>query len=194
MTETKEQQASQISTPVQVYKDEFFEIQQSEITENGKSFNRERIVRPEAVGVLLHNPETGCIVLAQQKRYAVFDLVAGELLEIPAGTIDREEDPVQAVVRECREETGYAVHPSALRLLSVCFPTPGYSSERVYLYYAEVKNSDKTGDGGGLDDDDENIRVVELAVPEFRNRISIGTIEDMKTQLAGFMAMQQELI
>jgi len=71
-------------------------------------------------------------------------------------------------------------------LLLSCFSSPGYSSERFFIYYAEVKDADKVAQGGGLKNEHESIEVVELDIATFKKKLVTGKIRDAKTCIAGF--------
>lgn len=94
---------------------------------------REVVQHPGAVAILVTNG-SGKILLVRQFREG-----AGRALwEIPAGTLEPGEKPYSCAIRELREETGLSLRP---RFLGVIYPTPGYSTERIFLFVA--KTSDK---------------------------------------------------
>src|SRR5690554_202016 len=119
--------------------------------------------------------EDGQVLLVEQYRPA-----AGRLmLELPAGTIDRGEPPIECAQRELQEETGYsAQHWEALGHL---YPTPGYTNERLYLYLA----SDITKGEQRLDDG-EDIKVRWVPLADVREMIDNGGINDAKTIVSIF--------
>lgn len=92
---------------------------------------REIVQHPGAVAVLVTD-ELGRILLVRQFREGA----GRELWEIPAGTLEPGEKPYSCAIRELREETGLSVK---LRFLGVIYPTPGYSSERIFLFWAKAK-------------------------------------------------------
>jgi len=91
---------------------------------------REVVTHPGAVAVLLRD-EQGRILLVRQER----DGAGRPLWEIPAGTLDPGERPLAAAKRELSEETGLTARH--WRYLGRVYPTPGYSSERIYLFRAD---------------------------------------------------------
>jgi ADP-ribose pyrophosphatase len=103
------------------------------------------------------------------------------LVEIVAGVIDEGEAPEQSARREIEEEVGYRVRE--LRPLGELYNSPGGLSEKITLFYAEVSEGDRTGDGGGVDDgeDIEEIRVSEAEAYAMLDR---GELRDAKTQVA----------
>ena len=94
---------------------------------------REVVQHPGAVAILVTDG-SGKILLVRQFREGA----GRELWEIPAGTLEPGEKPYSCAVRELREETGLSLRP---RFLGVIYPTPGYSTERIFLFAA--KTSDK---------------------------------------------------
>ncbi len=107
---------------------------------------------PGAVAILpiaSHDPLR--VVLIENYRHTV----DGRLLEIPAGTLEPNEDPTEAARRELTEETGYLA--GSLVHLFTFMPSPGLLSERMHLYLA----TDLTP-GKQRTEADEDIRVVEL--------------------------------
>jgi ADP-ribose pyrophosphatase len=93
--------------------------------------------------------------------------------------IDAGESPEAALRRELEEELGF-VNPR-LEPIATFFVSPGGSSERIWLYYAEVSDADRVSDGGGLAQEHEEIRVVHLAEVEVKRRLAAGDFEDAKT-------------
>jgi ADP-ribose pyrophosphatase len=155
--------------------------------DKNKTFTKLRLNREDAAAVLLINIESNKVVLTKQFRYAIYSKTSGHILEIVAGKVDNGEEPLETAIRETEEETGYNIKPENITLLVNCFASPGYSSERFFIYYATVTNSDKVSKAGGLETENENIEIVELTLNEFKNQIKEGRIEDAKTYIAGLM-------
>ncbi len=86
------------------------------------------------------------------------------------------------------EETGYQIREP--RLISEFFTSPGGVSERVFLYFAEVTDTDRIGKGGGVDDED--VKVVQLAIDELFDQLAHGSIEESKL-LIGANCLQLRL-
>lgn len=87
---------------------------------------REVVDHPGAVAILATD-EKGRVLLVRQRREGA----NGELWEIPAGTLEPEEKPYACAQRELQEEAGLS---GKLRFLGVIYPTPGYSTERIFLF------------------------------------------------------------
>ncbi len=160
-------------------------IEQASITNHGKEFKRERINREDASAVLMLNTDSNKIILTRQFRYPINEKVNEPILEILAGKVDEGEQPLQTAIREAEEETGYRIKNDHIQLLMSCFSTPGYSSECFYIYYATVTHSDKIAKGGGLEEENENIEVIEMEVDEFIELVKNAEIKDAKTYIAG---------
>ncbi len=168
--------------------------------ERGDGTKREqtRLVfeRGDAAAVLLLNADTDSVVLVEQFRLPT--LVArrrndrsvqnGRLTEAIAGMIDGDESPEATIVRETKEETGYQIRNP--KRICTFFASPGGSSERIFLYFAQVTNADKLGDGGG--DGDEDITVVEWPISDLFRRLENGQIEDPKLAIAAYWLQYHE--
>jgi nudix-type nucleoside diphosphatase (YffH/AdpP family) len=154
--------------------------------EEKEQYSRFKLVRPDAVAIVLYNKDTDEVILVRQHRYPVDDRVDEDVLEIVAGKIDGDEDPKEAAIRELKEEVGYEVKEIAL--LNSFFASPGYSTEKIYLYLAMVTNADKTSDGGGVEGEHENIEIENYNVSKFFDMVADGTICDSKT-LIGAQAL-----
>ena len=138
---------------------------------NGRETERNIVKHPGAVAIIaVHEDE---IVLIKQYRYAT----GKYLLEIPAGTLEEDEDPYKCAVRELQEETGYAA--SGWSRLFQSYMVPGYSDEILYFYLAEGLTPVKANP-----EDDEDIEVNLYGVDEVLNMIESNEIEDAKTIMA----------
>jgi len=165
-------------------------IDKGEIESHGEKFSRARLRREDAVAILLVNTDTGKVILTRQFRYAIADKTQEPILEIVAGKVDDHEEPAQAALREVEEETGYRIQEHHLKFLFSCFASPGYSSERFLLYYAQVTDPDKISQGGGLLSEHEHIELVEMDIAEFNENIKKAQFKDAKTYIAGlFLAL-----
>jgi len=96
---------------------------------SGGIFEHEVIEHPGAVA-MLPLLDDGRLLLIRQYRH----LVGKVLLEIPAGTLDEDEDPEECARRELVEETGYDAE--VMEELLSCFLSPGYSSEKIHIFLA----------------------------------------------------------
>jgi nudix-type nucleoside diphosphatase (YffH/AdpP family) len=147
--------------------------------------------RGDAVAALLYDPERRVVIAVHQFRLATREKGQGRgwPIEAVAGTIPADEEgkpaetPVQTLIRETREETGYQLtHATPV---ATFFSSPGGSTELIHLYYAEVRKIDKTAEGGGVTEDGEDIEVIEYPIEEFFARLTAGEFEDPKLIIAG---------
>jgi ADP-ribose pyrophosphatase len=138
---------------------------------SGKTTTREIVVHPDVVAIL---PvlDDGRIVMVRQYRKAT----ERTLLEVPAGGIDGDETPEEAARREMIEETGYRI--GSLELLYTFYVSPGYTTEKMYLYRAA-----KLQPGEPTEETDQ-IEVVTVSPEEAQARIGTGEIADAKSILA----------
>ena len=138
--------------------------------------------RGDSVAALLLNRDTQRVILIEQFRYPTYEKGPGWLYEVVAGMIDKGEQPEDAMRREIREEIGYQTHD--LTHIATFYVSPGGSSERILLYYAEVGDADRTSSGGGKASEHEDIQQVELTLPELWKMLENDEITDAKTLIA----------
>ncbi len=136
---------------------------------NGNKSKRE-IVRHNGGAAILCVTDDNKILLERQYRYAYDEVI----YEIPAGKLEKGENPYSAAMRELEEETGYKA--DELVHLTDIYPTCGYSSEVIHLYLAE--NTKKTHTHF---DDDEIIETYLFTIDEIKSMILNGEIKDAKT-------------
>jgi ADP-ribose pyrophosphatase len=137
--------------------------------------------RGDSVAAILHDPRADSVVLVEQFRYPTYAKGPGWILELPAGMVDRKDEATQEVTmrRELMEEAGYRV--DSLRHVMTFYVSPGGSSERILLYYAQITPEQRVGRGGGMPEDAEDIRVVSLPFADALHKVAIGEIVDAKT-------------
>ncbi|MGD0142710.1 MAG: NUDIX domain-containing protein [Rhizomicrobium sp.] len=146
---------------------------------DGTKFDREIEDHGRAACVLAYDPERRTALLVRQFRAAIF-IASGEpdLLEAVAGVVD-EDDGADTARREAMEEAG--VQLRNLETVANVWTAPGISTERSELFLASYSAADRTGEGGGLAGENEEITVVEIALPELAALADTGGINDMKT-------------
>lgn len=144
---------------------------------DGMTGRREIVEHNGGVAVVAF--KNGRIILVRQFRKPVEET----LLELPAGKIGRDEDPFDCALREMEEETGLV--PVNLKLLTYIYPAPGFSSEKLYLYFADEFN-----EGTVNRDHDEFMDVVTFEPKEVLRMIENGEINDAKT-ICGFLLFNQ---
>lgn len=143
---------------------------------------REVFHRGNGAAILLYNKEKRTVLLTRQFRMPTYlnGNPSGMLIEACAGTLD-EENPKECIIRETKEETGYHIE-DAEKVFEV-YVSPGAVTELMYLYVAEYSPEMKLSEGGGLDEENENIQNVELLFSEALQMVKSGEIRDAKTVL-----------
>jgi nudix-type nucleoside diphosphatase (YffH/AdpP family) len=146
------------------------------------TYSRFKVDRPDAVVALVCNKSENTVILVRQFRYPVASNGYKEnVLEAVAGKIDSGETPMQAVVRELEEEIGYIIPEHSLTFIGETFVSPGYTTEKFHLFIAQVDNTMKISEGGGLASEHEDIELVELHMDTFIGMLQNNEIKDAKT-------------
>lgn len=134
-----------------------------------KKYSKREIVQHSGgVGVVAIKGDN--IILVKQYRKAV----EKELIEIPAGKLELNEEPIETARRELQEETGYLSND--LRYLTEFYPTPGYCTEKIHIFitYDIVAGEQDL-------DEHEYIEVMEVPIKEAYEMVIKGEIVDAKT-------------
>lgn len=139
---------------------------------NGRIASREVARHPGGVAALPLN-EDGTVTLVRQYRYPVGRV----LTELPAGKLERGEDPRAGILRELHEEIGAQV--GELIELGTIYPSPGFCQEVLHLYLAKGLTY-----GDCQPDEDEFLEVVRMPFDELVERVMDGSIMDGKTVAA----------
>src|SRR4030042_590564 len=144
------------------------------LTADGHHSTREIIERNDCIAVVAINADDNVLLVNQYRTP-----LAKNLLEIPAGGIDKGEDAETAVIREMQEETGFK--PGKVVYLTGFYISPGFCDEYVHLYLA----MDLTHDPLEAEDT-AGIEVVPIPIAEIPEVIATGRIQDSKS-IAGLL-------
>lgn len=139
---------------------------------NGETSRRDYIAHPGAVAVAALDANNE-LYFVRQFRY----VCGREMLELPAGVLEKGENPSDAALRELREETGAVC--SELHSLGEFYPTPGCTDEKIWFYYARVESV-----GEQELDEDEFVNVVKIPLKKAVEMVLNNEIKDGKTQAA----------
>ncbi len=155
-----------------IYKGKIVNLRCDEaVLPDGRPCKREMIEHPGGAAVFCVHE--GKVALVRQFRYAY----GKTLLEIPAGKLEKGEDPMLAAGRELEEETG--LEAESLKHLFTLYPTPGYTNEKIYIYEAV-----NVREGRQHLDEGEFLNVVYLPVEEAARMVEEGELCDAKTIVA----------
>ncbi len=144
-----------------------------------QSLTRETYDRGNGAVVLPYDPARGTVLLVRQFRYPAYENGHPEpMIEAIAGMLDAH-DPLAAIVKEAEEEAGLRIR--APRRVYEAFMSPGAITERVTFFVSEYDASDRTGQGGGLKGEGEDIEVLEPSFEAALAMIADGRIVDAKT-------------
>ncbi|MEC9340930.1 MAG: NUDIX domain-containing protein [Pseudomonadota bacterium] len=148
-----------------------------------RPLQREVLERGHAVAVLPYDAVRDRVVLIEQFRAGPY-AHGGEpwQIEIVAGIIDAGETPEAVVRREAREEAGCVLGPELLRVASY-YMSPGAVSEHMQVFVAAT-DSDGLGGVHGLDEEDEDIKVMVLPAGEAYEMVAAGRIANSPAIIA----------
>jgi len=145
---------------------------------NGSVVKREVVDHPGGVGILPVDENNNCY-LVRQFRYPF----QREMLEIPAGKLERGEEHYSCAVRELSEETGFTAD-EYIYCGETC-TSPGFSTEVLHVYIAKGLHY-----GNAHPDDDEFLNVEKYHLSELLNMVKRNEIKDAKTIIAILMASE----
>lgn len=144
-----------------------YNVDEVELPDGNKGI-RETVSHPGGVGILVIKDDF--VYLVKQYRY-VFNK---DIIEIPAGKLDKNEKHEDAAKRELKEELGLVA--KNLTFLGEFYPSVGYTNEIIYLYFAS-----EFEEGKQHLDEDEFLDKIKMSVDEFKRKIKSNEIKDGKT-------------
>jgi ADP-ribose pyrophosphatase len=168
-------------SPDVMFQGRVIRVEREDVTlTNGRTVSIEA-VRHRGSVVIIAVPEPGHLVLIRQYR----PVIGRWIWELPAGSLDADETPDTAVVRECEEEIGLT--PRRVTRLGSWYPTPGFCDELMHFYLCQ----DLAPPAGPVSrDDDEQIEPATVSFDVLRAMIADGRVVDLKT-VAGLSLVEQ---
>jgi len=155
-----------------IFSGKVFDVKVDEIEYNGTNNKASRQVAVHPGGaVVVPVKDDGKIILISQYRYPHDSII----LELPAGKLEKGENPQVCAIRELTEETGYS--SNKISKLGKIFTTPGFCDEILHIYLAEnLIPGDHAREEG-----EEGMEILELSIDEIDEKIRSGEIVDAKT-------------
>ncbi|PRY34132.1 nudix-type nucleoside diphosphatase (YffH/AdpP family) [Spirosoma oryzae] len=150
---------------------------------------REAYDRGNGATILLHNPQTGTVILTRQFRLPTYvnGNPSGMLIEACAGLLD-DDHPDDAIRRETEEETGFRIR--SVEKIMEAYMSPGSVTEKLFFYLAEYSADTERLLGGGVDD--EEIDILEMPLTQAMTLVRTGEIMDGKTiMLLQYLQLRQ---
>ena len=145
-----------------------------------QTHRREAYDRGNGAAILLYNKLQKTVVLVRQFRVPTYlnGNKDGMLIEACAGLLD-DLNPIEAIIKEVREETGYII--SDVQKVMAVYTSPGSVTEILHLFMGEYIPHQKRENGGGIEEEEEDIEVIELPFDAAYAMIATGEIKDAKT-------------
>jgi GDP-mannose pyrophosphatase NudK len=142
--------------------------------------SREAYDRGNGATILLYNKTSKTVILTQQFRLPTYmnGNETGMMIETCAGLLDKD-NAEECIRRETEEETGYKI--SSVEKVFEVYMSPGSVTEIVYFFTAAYTKDMKVNEGGGVQEEQENIEVLELDFDKAFGMIASGEIKDAKT-------------
>ncbi|WP_437394962.1 GDP-mannose pyrophosphatase NudK [Flagellimonas lutimaris] len=141
---------------------------------------REAYDRGNGAAILLYNVEKGKVVLTKQFRMPTYlnGNKDGMMVEACAGLLEKG-NAEETIKMEVEEETGYEI--DKVEKVLEAYMSPGSVTEILYFFIGEYNDAMKVSEGGGAEDETENIEVLELDFTEALEMMKTGEIKDAKT-------------
>ena len=141
---------------------------------------REAYDRGNGATILLYNKPNQTVILTRQLRIPTYlnGNETGMMIEACAGLLDTD-NPEDCIKRETEEETGYQINE--VRKIFEVYMSPGSVTEIIHFFVGEYSKEMKVNEGGGLDEEQEDIEVLEIPFEKAMQMITTSEIKDAKT-------------
>jgi len=154
--------------------------------QNGIAKSWEIVKAHDSVAILIYHTRQDAFILVKQFRPAVYlNNNDGFTIELCAGIVDKDLSLVQIAQEEIEEECGYDVPLGKIEKITSFYTSVGFAGSRQILYYAEVDETMKVSEGGGVDA--EQIEVIRLPVQEAQKLIFDESIAKTPGLMFAFM-------
>ncbi|MDD3721551.1 MAG: NUDIX domain-containing protein [Lutibacter sp.] len=155
--------------------------------------SRECYDRGDGAAILLYNPAKKTVILTKQFRMPSYlnGNATGMMIEVCAGLLD-EDNPESCIIKEVEEETGFKI--SNPKKVFELYSTPGAVTEKIHYFVAEYSDEMKISAGGGLEEEQEEIEVLEINFDTALKMVSKGEINDAKTVVLLLYAKLNNLV
>lgn len=161
-----------------IHKGKVFNTRVDNIEYNSGNHSVREVAEHPGGAVVVPVTDEGKIIMVTQYRFPVEQV----LLELPAGKLSKDEDPMLCAKRELEEETGYS--SKNIKPLGWIYTTPGYSSEKLFIFLAkDLKPGNHNREEG-----EYGMEVFEFTPKEIEEKILNGEIIDGKTISGIFLA------
>ena len=153
-----------------LFKGEFVQTSLAHYKQNGNERDWEVVKAHDSVAILIYHTQKKAFILVKQFRAPVYaNNQNGMTVELCAGMVDKNLTLRQIAAEEIEEECGYRISEEKVEKVSSFYTSVGFAGSKQTLYYAEVDDSMKVSEGGGIDH--EVIEVIELPINEAENLI-----------------------
>ena len=141
---------------------------------------REAYDRGNGAAILLYSIDNGTVILTKQFRMPTYvnGNEDGMMIEVCAGLLDGDH-PEDCIKKEVEEETGYKVEN--VQKVFESYMSPGAVTEIMHFFICEYEEAMKISEGGGAEDESENIEVLEMDFNQALALVQTGKIKDAKT-------------
>jgi ADP-ribose pyrophosphatase len=157
-----------------IYSGKIIDLYLEDVELPNKKIGRREIVKHPGAVAIIAITEEGKILMVEQFRKALEKTI----IEIPAGKLEKGENPLECAKRELLEETGYT--SETMESLGSFYTSPGFADELIHLFFTDnlIKK------GGQETDEDEFLNILEISIEEARNLLDAQKIHDAKTAYA----------
>ncbi len=163
---------------------------------NGQKKSWEVVKVYDSVAILIYHKEHKSFVLVKQFRAPLYfnsKVNGGVTVELCAGLVDKDLSLEEIAASEIEEECGFRVEPNRLKRVNSFYTSVGFAGSKQTLFYVEVSEKDRVGDGGGIAGE-EQIEVIEIPISQIEEFIYNESIPKTPGLLYALCWWQKEFI
>ncbi|NPA50540.1 MAG: NUDIX domain-containing protein [Epsilonproteobacteria bacterium] len=163
---------------------------------NGQKKSWEVVKVYDSVAILIYHKEHKSFILVRQFRAPLYfnsKVNGGVTVELCAGLVDKDLSLEEIAASEIEEECGFRVEPNRLKRVNSFYTSVGFAGSKQTLFYVEVSEKDRVGDGGGIAGE-EQIEVIEIPISQIEEFIYNESIPKTPGLLYALCWWQREFI